>query len=237
MAATSIASTPVTQRSVEIDEIDGDDHHSRSVGPLNASQILGSSDESDNDGGAVAGRNVARAALSVIDVNDESDDETDEAQRGTIPHHKSIGNTLMTLDVNIDRLAKDWNAPIYAFFHPIPSIDYVGNPARRVHVFECNTKACNGKGTSRRHVQRYLDTSDGKSTSNLRRHAKICWGEDGVAAVDAAKTHAAAREVVEKSLGMLDKSITAMFERVRGNMQVTYSHRQHTKMEVRYAII
>ena len=237
MAATSIASTPVTQRSVEIDEIDGDDHHSRSVGPLNASQILGSSDESDNDGGAVAGRNVARAALSVIDVNDESDDETDEAQRGTIPHHKSIGNTLMTLDVNIDRLAKDWNALIYAFFHPIPSIDYIGNPAWRVHVFECNAKACNGKGTSRRHVQRYLDTSDGKSTSNLCRHAKICWGEDSVAAADAAKTHAAAREVVEKSLGMLDKSITAMFERVRGNTQVTYSHRQHTKTEVRYAII
>ena len=231
MATTSVASTPVMRQSVEIEEVDDDGHH------LNTSQILGSSDGSGNDRGAIAGRNTARAALSVIDVNDESNDETDEAQRGTIPHHESIGNALMTLNVNVDRLAKDWNAPIYAFFHPIPSIDYIGNPARRVHVFECNAKTCNGKGTCRRHVRRYLDTSDGKSTSNLRRHAKVCWGDDAVVAADAAKTHAAAREVVEKSLGMPDKSITAMFERVKGNAQVTYSHRQHTKTEVRYAIV
>ncbi|KAI0270918.1 hypothetical protein BGY98DRAFT_883170, partial [Russula aff. rugulosa BPL654] len=135
-----------------------------------------------------------------------------------------------------DRLSKDWNAPIYAFFHPVPSIDYVGNPSRRIHVFECNAKSCKGKGFNRRHVRRYLDTADGTSTSNLRRHAKICWGEEAVAAADAAKLHGAAREVVEKSLGMPDGSITAMFERIKGNGIVTYSHKQHTKAEARYAL-
>ena len=100
-------------------------------------------------------------------------------------------------------------------------------------------KTCKGKGTSWRHVRRYLDTSDGKSTSNLRRHAKICWGEDAVAGADTAKLHGAACEIVERSLGMPDQSITAMFECVSKdrNAKVTYSHKQHTKTEIRYALI
>jgi hypothetical protein len=90
---------------------------------------------------------------------------------------------------------------------------------------------------TRRHVRRYLDTSDWKSTSNLRRHAKICWGEDAVEGADAANTHGAAREVVEKSLRMPNGSITTMFERVKGNGKVTYSHKQHTRTEARYVLI
>ena len=89
---------------------------------------------------------------------------------------------------------------------------------------------------TRRHVRRYLDTSDGKSTSNLRRHAKLCWGEVAVLGADAVRTHGAARQVVERSLKTRDASITTMFERVKGGEnKVTYSHRQHTKTEVRYA--
>jgi hypothetical protein len=139
------------------------------------------------------------------------------------------------LYINADRLSKDWRAPVYAFFDPVPSIDYVGTPARRIHVFECNAKGCKGKGLNRRHVRRYLDTADGKSTSNLRRHAKVCWGEEAVAGADAAKLHGAAREIVEKSLRMQNGSITAMFERVKGDGKVTYSHKQHTKTGARYA--
>ena len=104
-------------------------------------------------------------------------------------------------------------------------------------MFECNAKTCKGKGLNRRHVRRFLDTPDGKSTSNLRRHAKICWGEEAVAGADAAKSHGAAREIVEKSSRMPDGSITAMFERVKGKGKVTYSHKQHTKTESRYAPI
>ena len=78
--------------------------------------------------------------------------------------------------------------------------------------------------------------SDGKSTSNLCRHAKLCWGEEAVSAADAVRTHGAARQVVEKALTMRDGSITAIFKHINGgNGTVTYSHRQHTKTEVRYA--
>jgi hypothetical protein len=90
---------------------------------------------------------------------------------------------------------------------------------------------------NRRHIWRYLDTADGKSTSNLHRHAKTCWGEEAVVGADAAKSHGATHEVVEKSLMMLDGSITAMFECVKGNGKVTYSHKQHTKTEARYTLI
>jgi hypothetical protein len=76
---------------------------------------------------------------------------------------------------------KDWNSPIYVFFKPTPMIEYIKD--RRVHVFECNAKSCKGKGNGRM-VRRYLDTSDAKSTSNLRKHAKICWGEEVVASAD-----------------------------------------------------
>lgn len=88
-----------------------------------------------------------------------------------------------------------------------------------------------------RHVRRYLDTTDGTSTSNLHHHAKICWGEEAVAGADAAKSHGATREIVERSLEMPDGSLTAMFERVKGKGKVTYSHRQHTKTEARYALV
>lgn len=54
-------------------------------------------------------------------------------------------------------------------------------------------------------------------------------------AADAAKLHGAAREIVEKSMRMPDGSITAMFERLKGSGKVTYSHKQHTKAEARYA--
>ena len=54
---------------------------------------------------------------------------------------------------------------------------------------------------------------------------------------DAAKLHAVACEIVEKSLRMQDGSIATMFECFKGNGKVTYSHKQHTKTEARYTRI
>jgi len=82
----------------------------------------------------------------------------------------------------------------------------------RVHVFECGATHCMGKGNGRM-VCRYLDTGDTKSTSNLRKHAKICWGEVAVAAADNMRDVRAAREALEK-LNLVDGSITAAFEHV-----------------------
>jgi hypothetical protein len=101
----------------------------------------------------------------------------------------------------------------------------------RVHVFECNVKHCKGKGNGRM-VRRYLDTGDVKSTSNLRKHAKGCWGDEVVAAADDMRDLQAAREAQGK-VRLVDGSITAAFERVATD-KVTYSHCPHTFTEAQY---
>jgi len=71
-------------------------------------------------------------------------------------------------------------------------------------------------------VHCYLDTSDAKSTSNLRKHAKICWTDDIVALADKTKDVKAARAALV-DLKDVDISITAVFERL-AKSKVTYSH-------------
>jgi len=82
-------------------------------------------------------------------------------------------------------------------------------------------------------VRRYLDTTDAKSTGNLRKHAKVCWGEETVAAADQSRDIDAARDALGKSK---DGSITEAFERL-ARTNVTYSHRQHTTTETRWVFI
>jgi hypothetical protein len=122
----------------------------------------------------------------------------------------------------------EWNSPIYVFFNQTPSIVYIKE--RRVHEFECAATRCLGKGNGRI-VCRYLDTGDAKSTSNLRKHTKICWGEDAVAAADGTKNVQAAREALGK-IKSANSSITDAFQQVAKGT-VTYSHRQHTTTEAR----
>lgn len=80
-------------------------------------------------------------------------------------------------------------------------------------------------------VRRYLDTGDAKSTSNLRKHAKICWGEEAIAEADKTRDVHGAREAISL-MKLANGSIMDAFERV-GKGKVTYSHRQHTTTEAR----
>jgi hypothetical protein len=116
------------------------------------------------------------------------------------------------------------------FFKPTPSIEYIKE--HRVHVFECAAKHCKGRGNGR-WVRRYLDTSDAKSTGNLQKHARTCWGAETVAAADETRNVDAAREALNK---VKDGSITEAFERI-GKAKVTYSHRQHTTAQARYVSV
>ncbi|KAJ8591954.1 hypothetical protein M405DRAFT_700280, partial [Rhizopogon salebrosus TDB-379] len=120
-----------------------------------------------------------------------------------------------------ERLQKGWTSPVYAFFEPTPSIEYVDG--RRSHVFKCMGKGC------KQRVRRYLDKGDAKSTSNMAKHAKSCWGPEAYEAAQDAKSAGAAREGVIKSL-LRSGTITSSFER-KSKGKVTYSHRQHTKTE------
>ena len=84
-------------------------------------------------------------------------------------------------------------------------------------------------------MRRFLDTGDAKSTGNLRRHAKACWGDDAVSAADNTNNLDAARTILAKSGLKRDGSITSAFERI-GKEKVSYSHRQYTYTETRYVV-
>jgi hypothetical protein len=140
-------------------------------------------------------------------------------------------NEFNSPPVTIARLRRDWNSTTYAFFEPTPTIAYIKD--RRVHIFKCLAQNCKGRGPNPRCVNRFLGTQDSSSTGNLRKHAKICFGAETIAAADKTKDLALARGIVSKS-GLKNQSITAVFERVNKERgAVTYSHTQHTKTEIK----
>ena len=130
----------------------------------------------------------------------------------------------------VEQLTKEWTAPIYAFFRPVPIIEYVDG--RRSHVFQCAAHVCMHKA---RGVRRFLDKWDAKSTSNMCKHAKKCWGDMVVTSADSTKN---ANEVRAPTvMGALNPQlIMAAFE-WKGKGKVKYSHRQHTKTEARAEIV
>ncbi|KAF8547110.1 hypothetical protein OG21DRAFT_1479556 [Imleria badia] len=83
---------------------------------------------------------------------------------------------------------KDWRAPIYGFFEPKPLIIEVNG--RRAHDFICGAHGC---GTT---ICRYLDKKDAKSTGNLRKHARNCWGVELMKTTDGAKDATKVREAL-----------------------------------------
>ena len=106
----------------------------------------------------------------------ETTDEDDDSELGMcsitlIYIHRLIGYLV--------HLQKEWDAPVYVFSKPFPTIQYIKD--RKAHVFICAASPCLGQT---RFVHRFLDTSDAKSTSNLQHHAKMCWSEEAVRAAD-----------------------------------------------------
>jgi len=124
---------------------------------------------------------------------------------------------------------------VYAFFEPHPAIETVDDHI--CHEFKCNAPHCLGRGSRPRIVRRFLDTEDKKSTSNLRKHAKKCWGEKWlIEAVEMAKLRDGPdikqlRAAVLSGKDLRDRSITAVFAR-RGSGKETYSTCQLTYTEM-----
>ena len=181
-------------------------------------------------------RNVAPTNKScIIELSDGSNDNDKDKDEGEAPKESEeaeLGQLLpwylwnVLTDKDTECLSKDWNSPVYAFFKPIASIIYLND--HHIYVFEYSATHCRGKGNGHM-VHHYLDTGDAKSTSNLCKHAKICWGEDIVGDADKTKEVHVAREALTK-MKSANGSITDTFERV-AKAKVTYRHRQHTTTE------
>jgi hypothetical protein len=145
--------------------------------------------------------------------------------------NKLIENHQDNLVTYAERLAQTWNSPIYAFFAPLPKISIVNG--RQCHEFICSAPVCKGNGSDRRVVRRFLDTADKGSTSNLRKHARHCWGDDIIKKADELKLPVDdMRESLAEAKEGQDGSIIAFFDR-KGKGKVKYMLRQHTYEEAR----
>lgn len=153
-----------------------------------------------------------------------ADNEADETAEDELSKCNNLDINIILIKYKTERVMKDWNSPVYAFFDPTPQI--VEIDGRRAHDFKCQAKRCKTK------VRRYLDKGDARSTGNMRKHVCLCWGDEVLKAADEAKD---ANEVRQQIVGsfLRNGSITASFER-KGKGKVTYSHRQHTRVETRY---
>ena len=140
----------------------------------------------------------------------------------------------MTWSNSPERLSRTWNSPIYAFFNPLPTISVV--KGRTCHEFICSAPICKGSGSDRRVVRRFLDTGDKNSTSNMRKHAKHCWGADIIEKADEAVKNELTVDNIRQTLAEAKKaqdgSIIAFFDR-KGKGRVKYMMRQHTYEEAR----
>ncbi|KAG0692591.1 hypothetical protein DFH29DRAFT_817383 [Suillus ampliporus] len=133
----------------------------------------------------------------------------------------TLVQTNVLINKNIEWLMKEWTSPVYVFFDPTPRI--IENDGRQAHEFRCSARGC--KTT----IRWYLDKKDARSTGNMRKHVKSCWGNVVLQAADDAKDASEVRTKIV--LGILrNGSITASFER-KGKGKVTYSNRQHTCAE------
>ena len=178
------------------------------------------SKEEDND-------HLSNAEIVVVDVEGNVKDvpvpenpvESAEAQLSEFMHHVHYMLTVL------DHLMKNWTAPVYAFFYPIPEVGT--HNGRCCHMFKCFGRGCGHI------VRRYLDTRDRNSTSNLIHHVRACkcWGNEIWEKAKEAADATDACENITKPIRM-SGSITAAFQ-LKGKGKVTYSHCQHTKTETR----
>lgn len=97
-------------------------------------------------------------------LSPEVESAEDELSTRTIQYGKHFVNK------SIERLMKEWLSPVYAFFNPMPCI--VDVDGRRAHEFKCSARGCTTT------IRRFLDKKDARSTGNMRKHVKSCWGQD-----------------------------------------------------------
>ncbi|PIL29407.1 hypothetical protein GSI_09459 [Ganoderma sinense ZZ0214-1] len=151
-------------------------------------------------------------------VDERSSDEETLSESGLEPE--------VSDETVLAAMQKRWTSTIYTFYKPTPEIQYEEN--RCCHVFKCTNRGCDVT------MQRFLDTKDHSSTSNLRAHAVKCWGPEIVTAVAEAASVNVTREEIVGSI-LKTGSITAHFTRKAG--QVTYSAHQHGRAETRVEIV
>ena len=85
--ASGSSAASLSRRSVEIDQVEDESHHTRDISPSNASLLFQSLDGSDDNRVEAVGGTRSRSS-SIININDDSSEdmpvETDDAECGMI---------------------------------------------------------------------------------------------------------------------------------------------------------
>ena len=143
-------------------------------------RILASSlaDPNNVDAAAIKRRKLEEAAAvrrlrqpSIKIVKDDEDDPT------VLMHPRKASNILEASDGSNDEPNEFGRGG--SSVEPMSEVTY-SPEGRRAHEFHCASSHCRGKGANGQIVRRYLNTSDRKSTSNLKCHAITCWGSKTV---------------------------------------------------------
>ncbi|KAG1895337.1 uncharacterized protein F5891DRAFT_960313 [Suillus fuscotomentosus] len=152
------------------------------------------------------------------EVDDADDDPEDELSESSNPYIN-----IRLIDYT-EQLMKEWNSPVYAFFDPTSHIVEIGDCG--AHEFKCQARGCKVK------VRQFLKKGDARSTGNMWKHVRLCWGDKVLKAADSAKD---VNKVCHKIVGSIlrNGSIIASFEQ-KGKGKIMYLHRQHTRAETRY---
>ncbi|KAF5356677.1 hypothetical protein D9758_013731 [Tetrapyrgos nigripes] len=154
---------------------------------------------------------------TVIDADDEDDDGSDSNVEEVLEEE--------TDEAELERLMKGWHSVVYAFFEPIPTVEYI--KGRKCQVFTCSSPSCKKK------IHQFQDTGDAKAMKTLQNHVNTCkaWGPDAIATVKELTVPDAHKSL---SRYLRDGTITMAFQRGRkGRGTVTYSPKQHTRAETR----
>ena len=139
----------------------------------------------------------------------------------SVDYEKDLGacgcvrRPLTELTVHPENAKKTWRSPVYSFFKPEVSVEWVDG--RPCHFFPCAAHRCK---TDQGGIRRYLDKHDKYSTANLTKHARRCFGPDAVKSASDGATK-------DQS-----KSVFDAFAR-RGQEPVTFSHRSLTDTDAR----
>ncbi|KAF4610550.1 hypothetical protein D9613_006531 [Agrocybe pediades] len=141
LASTSSSPAPPTRtqvsRKASVETVDDDESPTPpNTPPRNPSHILELSSELDEDEEpqltSSKPRTQKKKAKPIVVETDDNIQIIDDP--AGIPEQPEESD-----EAELKRLMKDWNAPIYAFFKPTPSIEYIND--RRVHVFDDDTIA------------------------------------------------------------------------------------------------
>ena len=120
----------------------------------------------------------------------------------------------------VERMSKEWCSPVYPFY----KVEVIHRNRHHMHQFSCRGNHCSVK------IQRFLDTKDSRSTGNLCKHIKSCWGVDVMNAADDAKDTNDVRMKIVNGI-LWNGSITEAFK--RKGKGCTYSNQLHTPAETR----